>query len=850
MLGVVLLYATLGGLPHQLPIDLLPAPPHAPGDAVGEAWEEILSGHPKAALNKAGDIIQELQPMLKTIRGKFQSMEGDMMSLKMCQDPCCTLSLNLGSTPLPLKLCATETCLSLPDLNFTTCMSPELAECARNQTPSMAAASGIKLGSVLVMHERIIGTLLQALFSVSPSTTGYTDADFGGSVMNPFIYPISLGAAVNVGDEAMCRAASGRTRYCVWNVGTVLTGSCVPAECSVDIQKEAVYYQSKVWQELGVAIGNFLKMPEIGYATEAIAYYVDGVASYSLVTCSNTLTRVDITTEDHSDTTAQRGFFGDEGAQGVAALIAGIALVNIVCSIAVRMAPKGLPRVVRCFDLAAARDSLFRLSPRRDTSFLNGIRVISIMWVVLGHCLVWPRYPGFDNQIELDKYYLQSPRFVLVPSGLLAVDTFFFLSGFLACYGLTDERKGWRKRVPGNNIVKNGFAMIMVYVDRYVRLTPLYGLLILFAVYLLQYMGSGPFWGMVQQGGEIGYNCDKYWYANVLYMNNMPHYSDHLCYAHSWYLANDFQFLVVGVPIVVIFTRVPALAWFITIGLTLMSWGIVIWKVHTSQDAAMGGASYIRPYTRCAPYMYGLMACFLLRQRRDCLRELVSRPLVRTVAYVVGFGLMAGCVVLQWDAWKQCGGYGFCDRGVKWAHPWGGAMTRAFSWFYHFAWGLGLLILTIVWTAGAKEGAGGWVVDFLSYPGFEPLYRLTYGVYLIHPMVLVLLKLTVSHLIHYTDYWLLSTWTSGALGAYIASTITYLFVEHPCGQLWDLISGKSKRSQGKGGGDGSAPVAATTQNGSHRVYVTDEDTDKQPLLHVLPDAGHDNPAPSHRSAPV
>ena len=48
-------------------------------------------------------------------------------------------------------------------------------------------------------------------------------------------------------------------------------------------------------------------------------------------------------------------------------------------------------------------------------------------------------------------------------SGLLSVDTFFFLSGFLVAYSMTKELEKLKKRV---NILKISLAM---YLHRYIR---------------------------------------------------------------------------------------------------------------------------------------------------------------------------------------------------------------------------------------------------------------------------------------------------------------------------------------------------------------------------------------------
>jgi len=725
--------------------------------------------------------------------------------LSLCEQPCCSVTLSFNGVNLPVRVCANQTCLTVPELQYTTCMTPEVAECVRGQTISMSASSGLKFGGFVGFYERIIASVVQTMNALA--LTG--EVDLRGGVLDAAFYPQVMGAAQDMGDVEGCRAAVGKTRYCFFSagIGAPLTGSCVPETCSAETQQAAILYQGEVWATVLSGAAQLLGMPNLD-AWAALYYEFSAFAAdpaRTQVSCTDSLTRIGDTDAGHSLSTLNMGFSGDSKAQGVAGMFFIILGINVLSTFCLQIMPQVegreesptiTRRLLTCFDLVGARNTLLKVSKRRETSFLNGMRVWSILWVVLGHVIAFPRSPGFDNQSEVDKYYLQNFRFVLFPAGLLAVDTFFFLSGFLACYGLTDERKGWKKRVPGTGVLENGRALLLVYVDRYVRLTPLYGLLIMMAVYLLQYMGSGPFWSMMKQGGEVGVQCDKYWYNNILYINNvMP--LRNLCFGHSWYLSNDFQYLVLGTPIIVFFTRRPIVAWSVVCLLFAFSWSMILWKLDDPEQVSLGGGEfYYRPWIRCSPYLYGLMTCFILRQRREWLRVAVMNPFVRWTLYTIAFCLMWGTVVWQWQATKSCGGFMYECGKAAWSHKWTTSMTRAFSWFYHFAWGLGLLILTLVWTAGAEDGAGGWVVDFLSYPAFEPLYRLTYGVYLIHPFVLSWLKLTVAHLIHYTDYWLLSTWVAAAFGSYLFSIMMYLCIESPCGALWDLISGRSKRSSG------------------------------------------------------
>eukprot|EP00662_Eupelagonemidae_sp_cell21_P050237 gene50237-52643_t len=84
------------------------------------------------------------------------------------------------------------------------------------------------------------------------------------------------------------------------------------------------------------------------------------------------------------------------------------------------------------------------------------------------------------------------------------------------------------------------------------RLTPLYAVVIFFSAWLLQYAGSGPLWALSQGGADIGNQCATYWFANLLYVNNLARY-DNTCLGHSWYLANDFQLFVAGVVVIVVY---------------------------------------------------------------------------------------------------------------------------------------------------------------------------------------------------------------------------------------------------------------------------------------------------------
>jgi hypothetical protein len=93
---------------------------------------------------------------------------------------------------------------------------------------------------------------------------------------------------------------------------------------------------------------------------------------------------------------------------------------------------------------------------------LNGIRVLSLFWVILGHSFSF-------GIVYLSNVYdlLTASRniaFQLITSGVLSVDTFFLLSGFLTAIlfvrQIRKEKLTFR-------------MMILYYIHRYLRLTPI-----------------------------------------------------------------------------------------------------------------------------------------------------------------------------------------------------------------------------------------------------------------------------------------------------------------------------------------------------------------------------------------
>ncbi|XP_029710860.1 nose resistant to fluoxetine protein 6 [Aedes albopictus] len=163
---------------------------------------------------------------------------------------------------------------------------------------------------------------------------------------------------------------------------------------------------------------------------------------------------------------------------------------------------------------------------------INGIKAVAMFTILSGHALLFlfggaSYNPGF--------YYEQSKyiRNAFLLNSPLLVDTFLLLSGFLFARLLLIELEKRRGKI--------NFGLL--YLFRYIRLTPAYGAIIALYATWLPRLGSGPLWNqrmLLEQA-----RCRESWWRNALYINNYLG-TDSICMFQSWYLAADSQLFVLA----------------------------------------------------------------------------------------------------------------------------------------------------------------------------------------------------------------------------------------------------------------------------------------------------------------
>lgn len=96
---------------------------------------------------------------------------------------------------------------------------------------------------------------------------------------------------------------------------------------------------------------------------------------------------------------------------------------------------------------------------------------------------------------------------MLLLSATVSVDSFFLLSGLLVSWSVLKElQKSQWLNVP------------VMYLHRYLRLTPAFGALILFTVGLMPYLGDGP--NYLFAGRYLSDSCKDHWWEALLFVQN------------------------------------------------------------------------------------------------------------------------------------------------------------------------------------------------------------------------------------------------------------------------------------------------------------------------------------------
>jgi peptidoglycan/LPS O-acetylase OafA/YrhL len=357
--------------------------------------------------------------------------------------------------------------------------------------------------------------------------------------------------------------------------------------------------------------------------------------------------------------------------------------------------------------IAHGAGKIFRREPGRFEA-IDGIRALSVIWVIFFHtALVW------GDAVAPASYeaFVHQPWNWFWAKGFFAINAFFVISGFLIGDILIRERESTGR-----------IDFRSFYLRRFFRLAPAYYLVL---------AGFVAYWFAV----DSGQYTLKYLGASFAYLNNWFSQRDQPA-QWSWSLAVEEQFYLLC-PFLVFFlgyARKKA-AWSLStliaasIGYAYFvatKFGPFRLVYHPNQGIddyyAYFDHFYAQTAVRGSALLMGV-ACAYLARSEKWMRRLASSPATT---------LLTACFLTVTFA---CIYPGLNRPSGAILFPVGMAITNNASAF-SFACLL-ILILT-------KRGFGGWAERFLSAKIWFPFAQVSYGLYLLHYIVLTALYRGIS----------------------------------------------------------------------------------------------------------
>ncbi|XP_056400450.1 O-acyltransferase like protein-like isoform X2 [Hyla sarda] len=361
---------------------------------------------------------------------------------------------------------------------------------------------------------------------------------------------------------------------------------------------------------------------------------------------------------------------------------------------------------------------------------LNGIRVLSLLWIISGHTSQLASVFNIDNSFEWKARVLEKPLYFYMLSGpvYLGVDSFFFLSGFLGAksFLILTENSGQEVSL----------AMMMNYVFRRIkRIQPLHLAFIPISIGLISLVKWGAFWELPKHQWD---SCRRVWWANVLLITNFVSVSDS-CTGWAWYLSTDFQFHLTT-PLII----------FLYVSQSRMNY----WVEY-----------YTKPYCRYGPFLVGMILAIMFA-KKQC--PYITNRAQAVLGWVCALVIMVVVITLAFVLDDTPSSYSI--------------MAALYQGLHRTLWAVALGLIFVL----CCEGYGGFLNTMLSCGAWSFLSKTSYAGYLAHPFIIITYCGLQETLFHYQDINMLYLFIGHSVLTFIVGLLLTVLVERPFQRLMRL----------------------------------------------------------------
>ncbi|XP_034127394.1 nose resistant to fluoxetine protein 6-like isoform X3 [Drosophila guanche] len=432
-----------------------------------------------------------------------------------------------------------------------------------------------------------------------------------------------------------------------------------------------------------------------------------------------------------------------------------------------------IPVAVKIFSARASSRALFRIVDSKSNpniiSCLDGIRCMSLIWVIFGHEYLLSLVAPNMNASKVVSWAVQ-PFSSFILHGFFSVDSFFFIGGLLvAMVALRSMEKS-----------KGKLNVPLMYLHRFIRIVPILAVAILVYMNLMTLITDGPlasgeFHGMKE--------CEKGWFWTLLFVQNYA--TSNICLDHSWYLAVDMQLYIISpLLLIALYKWGKKAAAGIVVLIVLVSSCLfatmmvnnysMLLKNRVKSEEDVGKKLYSATHTHAAPWLIGFVFGYFLHLNRGKKFQL-SRIAVWS-GWTISLAMIFTSIFALYPA-------------AQWSAPPLSTLEESFHYtLTRVAWPL-----VLCWIVFAcMQGHGGLANSFLSSPLWQPLSRLSYSVYIWH---IFFQEVNIRNLrtnTYLSDYNAMLKFWSDFGFTLLMSYVLYIIIEAPLGGLDGLLRPKRK----------------------------------------------------------
>eukprot|EP01022_Parablepharisma_sp_SALTPOND_P028904 TRINITY_DN71_c0_g1_i1.p1 TRINITY_DN71_c0_g1~~TRINITY_DN71_c0_g1_i1.p1 ORF type:complete len:723 (+),score=40.19 TRINITY_DN71_c0_g1_i1:100-2169(+) len=410
-------------------------------------------------------------------------------------------------------------------------------------------------------------------------------------------------------------------------------------------------------------------------------------------------------------------------------------LVGLFCGVLkdLKERPNTMLRILKCFDISKNLKAIFTVTQNahQDLKIFNGVRVLSMFWVILGHTFFHAIKAYPPNIFDASDFFKKF-AYSYILSAPFSVDVFFFLSGFLAAYFLLHEIFSSHGKLP----------LFHIYLHRILRIFPLFLATFLIFCFVLPFFGTGP--GFYNYYNKVNIDCKDYWHMTLFFVNNFAQVRDD-CISHTWYIANDMQFFILTPVLIYVYYKRRLLGYILLATLasaSALATFIIVFHYDLSPSyTKFSSTFYVKhyfeqyynvPYTRINPYLLGVLAAYLYFEYKSgqitfftkLTRFIQISTWFRYTLYLVSAGITFGLIhVIYWFNT-------YPEEVPEWVEKVYLVLAKPLFVVCMF----GILYPAMIGKARIVRGIFGNGV-------FVPLARVTFGAYLIHPPLMIFMSL-------------------------------------------------------------------------------------------------------------